>query len=311
MLRKRVIVCLDVDRGRVVKGVSFRDLRDMGDPVELAERYEAEGADEVVFLDISASAEGRRTLLDTVRRTAERLFVPLTVGGGIASVDDVGRTLRAGADKVAINTAAVRRPGLITQAAERFGRQCVVVSIDAKKDAVNAEAAGSARGGAEPDADTDAARAPAPPRYRVYTHGGRTPTGLDAVAWAIRCAEYGAGEILLTSIDRDGRRTGYDIGLSRRVSEAVSVPVIASGGAGTPEHLAAAFTDAGADAALAAGIFHDGTTTVGEVKRSLRAAGVPVRTGDVHESTGQGDSLARSDSTAPASTPTSTTGGSK
>ncbi|MFW6079827.1 MAG: imidazole glycerol phosphate synthase subunit HisF [Gemmatimonadota bacterium] len=252
MLRRRLVVCLDVDGGRVVKGVRFRDLRDMGDPAALAERYEREGADEIVFLDISASAEGRGTLLETVRRTARRLFIPLTVGGGIASVDDVARTLRAGADKVAINTAAVRRPELIGEAAERFGRQCVVVSIDAKR-------------GEKEEA------------HRVYTHGGRSATGLEAVAWAAECAERGAGEILLTSIDRDGRRTGYDLKLTRRVVDAVTVPVIASGGAGRAEHFTAAFADAGADAALAAGIFHDGTARVDALKRALSAAGIPVR----------------------------------
>lgn len=250
MLRKRVIVCLDVRDGRVVKGTRFVDLRDMGDPVELAVRYEAEGADEIVFLDISATVEGRATLLDVVRRTAERLFIPLTVGGGIGSVDDIARVLRAGADKVSINTAAVRRPELLTEAAERFGRQCVVASIDA---------AHSGDGS-----------------FTVFTHGGRTATSLDAVAWARECAERGTGEILLTSIDEDGRRSGYDLELTAAVARSVSVPVIASGGAGAAEHFRDAF-HAGADAALAAGIFHDGTTTVRDVKRFLAAAGVPVR----------------------------------
>ncbi len=250
MLRKRVIVCLDVRDGRVVKGTRFVDLRDMGDPVELAVRYEAEGADEIVFLDISATVEGRATLLDVVRRTAERLFIPLTVGGGIGSVDDIARVLRAGADKVSINTAAVRRPELLTEAAERFGRQCVVASIDA---------AHSGDGS-----------------FTVFTRGGRTATSLDAVAWARECAERGAGEILLTSIDEDGRRSGYDLELTAAVARSVSVPVIASGGAGAAEHFRDAF-HAGADAALAAGIFHDGTTTVRDVKRFLAAAGVPVR----------------------------------
>ncbi len=250
MLRKRVVVCLDVRDGRVVKGTRFVDLRDMGDPVELAMRYEAEGADEIVFLDISASVEGRATLLDAVRRTAERLFIPLTVGGGIGSVDDIARVLRAGADKVSINTAAVRRPELLTEAAERFGSQCVVASIDAARSANAA--------------------------FTVFTHGGRTATSLDAIAWARECVERGAGEVLLTSIDQDGRRNGYDLELTAAVAQSASVPVIASGGAGAPEHFRDAFL-AGADAALAAGIFHDGTTTVRDVKRFLAAAGVPVR----------------------------------
>jgi len=255
MLRKRLIVCLDVKDGRVVKGVSFVGLRDVGDPVKLAARYEAEGADEVVFLDISASAEGRRTLLNVVRRTAERLFIPLTVGGGINSVDDVANALRAGADKVSINTGAVRRPELLTEAAERFGAQCVVASIDAKAEPTE--------GGAT--------------FYRVYTHGGRTPTELEAVAWARECVRRGAGEILITSIDQDGRRDGYDLDLTGAIAAAVDVPVIASGGAGRAEHFRAAF-EVGADAALAAGIFHDGVVSVGEVKRELAAAGIPIRT---------------------------------
>lgn len=253
MLAKRVIVCLDVDAGRVVKGVKFRDLRDVGDPAELAARYEAEGADEVVFLDITASLEDRATTLETVQRTAEQLFVPLTVGGGINSVHDAGRVLRAGADKVGINTGGVRRPDLLTECAERFGAQCVVISIDALAD--------------------DAM----PCGYRVVTHGGRTPTSLDVVEWARRAAELGAGEVLLTAIDRDGARSGYDIGLTRQVAEAVPVPVIASGGAGEPSHFVAALEDAGADAALAAGIFHDGLVAVPQVKATLRDSGVLVR----------------------------------
>ena len=249
MLRKRIIVCLDVDHGGVVKGTQFRDLRRVGDPVELADRYQRDGADEVVFLDISASHEGRSTLLDVVRRTAERLFVPLTVGGGVADVDDVGALLRSGADKVSINSAAVRRPGLLTAGAARYGRQCIVASIDA--------------------AYEDG-------RYRVYTHGGRRATGLDAIDWSRRCAEAGAGEILLTAIHRDGARDGYDLELTRTVAEAVTVPVIASGGAGEATHLEQAFR-AGADAALVAGIFHDGTSTVRGIKRELEAAAIPVR----------------------------------
>ena len=256
MLSKRVIVCLDVDAGRVVKGVGFRDLRDVGDPAALASRYAAGGADEVVFLDISASVEGRATMLETVRSTAERLFVPLTVGGGIRAVDDVDRALRAGADKVAVNTAAVDRPALISEAAERFGAQCVVASIDAA-----------------PDDD-------APSGYRVYVRGGRTPTPLDALEWAVRCAELGAGEILLTAIHRDGARTGYDVALTRRVADAVPVPVVASGGAGGPDHFVAAFTDGRADAALGAGIFHDGLVSVDEVKQALSRAGLSVNGGE-------------------------------
>jgi cyclase len=256
MLTRRVIVCLDVKGGRVVKGVQFVGLRDVGDPVALAARYEAEGADEIVFLDISASAEERGTLLDVARRTAERLFVPLTIGGGIRSADDVGRALRAGADKVSVNSAAVERPEELTESARRFGAQCVVASIDAK-------AAGEREG------------------WRVYTHGGRAATELDAVEWARECVRRGAGEILLTSIDRDGARTGYDLELTRAVADAVDVPVIASGGAGSAAHVRDAIVEAHADAALVAGILHDGVTTVGALKGALAAADVPVRaTGD-------------------------------
>ena len=250
MLTRRLIVCLDVKGGRVVKGTQFVNLRDVGDPVELAARYEAEGADEVTFLDISASEEERATLLDVARRTAERLFVPLTIGGGVRTADDVARALRAGADKVALNSAAVARPAVLTDAAERFGAQCVVASIDAKR-----EGAG----------------------WRVHTHGGRRPTSLDVVAWARECVARGAGEILLTSIDRDGARTGYDLALTRAVSEAVPVPVIASGGAGEARHVCEALVDGGADAALVAGILHDGLTTVAALKRALGDAGIPVR----------------------------------
>lgn len=249
-LRRRVIVCLDVDGGQVVKGTAFKNLRDVGDPVELAVRYEGEGADEIVFLDISASHEGRRTLLDTVSRTADTLFVPLTVGGGVGSVDDMGALLRAGADKIGVNTAAVRDPDLLRRGADRFGSQCVVASVDAAR-----EGAG----------------------WRVYTHGGRTPTGLDAVTWAARCATLGAGEVLLTSIDQDGGRTGYDLALTQAVSSSVPVPVIASGGAGESIHLREAFVEGGASAALVAGILHDGLTTVGALKGDLAAWGVCVR----------------------------------
>jgi cyclase len=252
MLTRRLIVCLDVKGGRVVKGVQFEGLRDVGDPVELARRYEQEGADEVTFLDISASAEERGTLWDLVQRTAERLFIPLTVGGGVRTVDDVGQALRAGADKVSINSAAVANPALLTACAERFGAQCVVASIDAKKE---------------------------DGRWRVYTHGGRKPTGLDAVAWARDCVARGAGEVLLTSIDRDGARSGYELELTRAVSEAVDVPVIASGGAGSAEHVRDALTRGGADAALVAGILHDGVTTVGAIKSLLREGGLHIRSG--------------------------------
>jgi imidazole glycerol-phosphate synthase subunit HisF len=258
MLTRRLIVCLDVKGGRVVKGTQFVNLRDVGDPVELAARYEAEGADEITFLDISASAEERGTLLDLARRTAERLFVPLTIGGGVRTAEDVGRVLRAGADKVSLNTSAVQTPEVIEQSAYRFGSQCVVVSIDAK--AAGAHGSGPTAHG-----------------WQVYTHGGRTPTGLDAVAWARECVRRGAGEILLTSIDRDGARTGYDLPLTRAVSEAVHVPVIASGGAGAPSHVPEAILQAGADAALVAGMLHDGTTTVGAIKRAMSDAGIPVR----------------------------------
>ena len=253
MLTRRLIVCLDVKGGRVVKGVQFESLRDVGDPVALAERYEAEGADEIVFLDISASAEERGTLLEVARRTAERLFVPLTIGGGVRSADDVGRVLRAGADKVSINTAAVERPEVITESAERFGSQCVVASIDAKR------GDGGMAG------------------WRVYVKGGKVPTSHDAVEWARECVRRGAGEILLTSIDRDGARTGYDVELTRAVAEAVPVPVIASGGAGSADHVRAALAEAGADAALVAGILHDGLTTVREIKGVLERANIPVR----------------------------------
>jgi cyclase len=250
MLTHRVIACLDVKDGRVVKGTNFVNLRDSGDPVVLAERYEAQGADEIVYLDISATDEGRGTLLDLVRRTAERLFIPLTVGGGMRTVDDIASALRAGADKTAINSAAVRRPELLTEAAGRFGSQCIVASIDAlRRDAT----------------------------WEVYVNGGREPTGLEAIDWAVRCAELGAGEILLTSIDRDGARSGYDIELVSRVARAVTVPVVASGGAGSARDVADVFIRAGADAALLAGVLHDGTTDIREVKSALQAANITVR----------------------------------
>jgi cyclase len=251
MLTRRLIVCLDVQGDRVVKGVQFVGLRDVGDPVALATRYEAEGADEITFLDIAASAEARATLLEVARRTAERLFIPLTIGGGVRTADDMARALRAGADKVSVNSAAVARPALLTEAAERFGAQCVVASIDAKRDADGVA--------------------------RVWVKGGREATPLEAVAWAQECVARGAGEILLTAIDRDGARSGYDVDLTRQVAEAVSVPVIASGGAGEARHLVEALRDGHADAVLVAGILHDGVTTVGALKGAMREAGVPVR----------------------------------
>ena len=255
MLRPRVIVCLDVKDGRVVKGTKFVGLRDVGDPVELARRYEAEGADEIVFLDISASHEGRGTLLETVRRTAEVLFIPLTVGGGVRTVEDMDALLRAGADKVSVNSGAVRDPSVLTRGAERFGSQCVVASIDAAR----------------------LEDGPSGPGWYHHTHGGRTPTDLEAVAWAKACVDRGAGEILLTSMDQDGVRTGYDLELTRAVAEAVPVPVIASGGAGSAEHLREGFQEGKAAAVLLAGILHDGLTTVGALKESLASWGIPVR----------------------------------
>ena len=251
MLTRRLIVCLDVQGDRVVKGVQFEGLRDVGDPVALATRYEAEGADEITFLDIAASAEARATLLEVARRTAERLFIPLTIGGGVRTADDMARALRAGADKVSVNSAAVARPVLLTEAAERFGAQCVVASIDARRDADGVA--------------------------RVWVKGGREATPLEAVAWAQECVARGAGEILLTAIDRDGARTGYDVALTRQVAQAVSVPVIASGGAGEARHLVEALRDGQADAVLVAGILHDGVTTVGALKGAMREAGVAVR----------------------------------
>ncbi len=256
MLRPRIIVCLDVEGGRVVKGTQFRNLRDVGDPVELARRYEEEGADEVVFLDITASHEKRGTLLETVQRTAEVRFIPLTVGGGVRTVEDMGELLRAGADKISVNSSAVRRPELLTEGAELFGSQCIVASVDAARN---------------PPSESGEVG------WTHYTHGGRKPTGLDAVEWARECAQRGAGEILLTSIDQDGARTGYDLLLTRSVAERVSVPVIASGGAGSHEHLRDGLTDGRADAVLLAGILHDGLTTVRKIKADLAEWGVPVR----------------------------------
>ena len=252
----RVIPCLDVDGGRVVKGINFRDLRDAGDPVELAATYDAEGADELTFLDITASSGSRETTYDVVRRTAEQVFIPLTVGGGVRSEDDVDRLLRAGADKVSLNTAAIARPELLGEAARRFGSQCVVLSVDARRFS-----------GPAPEGSSG---------FEVTTHGGRTGTGIDAVDWARRGAELGAGEILLNSMDADGTEAGFDLELIAAVRDVVSVPVIASGGAGQLGHFAPAI-DAGADAVLAASVFHFGALRIGQVKDALRAAGRPVR----------------------------------
>ena len=251
-LAVRVIPCLDVDAGRVVKGVNFRDLRDAGDPVELARKYDAEGADELTFLDISASHEGRATTLEIVSRTAEEVFIPLTVGGGVAGVDDVDRLLRAGADKVAVNTAAIHRPELVAEIADRFGNQVLVLSLDARR---------------APDTDSG---------FEVTTHGGRKAAGLDAIVWATRAAELGAGEILLNAMDADGTQSGFDLDLVRLVRAAVSIPVIASGGAGAASDFPPA-VDAGADAVLAATVFHFGTVSISQVKSALADAGHPVR----------------------------------
>jgi cyclase len=253
MLSKRVIPCLDVTAGRVVKGVRFQELRDAGDPVGCASAYDAQGADELVFLDITASSDGRAIMRDVVAATAERCFMPLTVGGGLRNTDDIEAMLRSGADKVSLNTAAIADPGLILEASDRFGSQCIVVAIDAKR---------------EPGA---------PPRWRVHSHGGRMPTGLDAVEWARKAVELGAGEILLTSMDRDGTQAGYDIELTERVSAAVTVPVIASGGAGRPEHFAEVLKEGGASAVLAASLFHFGTLTVPRLKAYLASEGIAVR----------------------------------
>ena len=250
MRTARIIPCLDVDAGRVVKGVSFVGLRDAGDPVELAARYDLMGADELVFLDITASSGARDTMIDVVRRTAEEVFIPLTVGGGVRSLDDARALLRAGADKVSVNTAALADPSLIGTLAATFGAQCVVVAIDARR----------AAGG-----------------FEVWSHGGRTPTGLDAVAWAVEAERLGAGEILLTSMDRDGTREGFDLELTAAVAGACGIPVIASGGVGTLDHLVQGVRDAGADAVLAASIFHFGEFSVGDAKAALQAAGVTVR----------------------------------
>ncbi len=254
-LAKRIIPCLDVDRGRVVKGVKFVEIRDAGDPVEIARRYDEQGADELTFLDITASSDDRATMVHVVEQVASQVFIPLTVGGGIRSLDDVRRMLNAGADKVSINTAAIARPEFVREAAERFGNQCIVVAIDAKS--VDAEGAA--------------------PHWEIFTHGGRRPTGIDAIDWARRMADYGAGEILLTSMDRDGTKRGFDLELTRAISEAVSVPVIASGGVGTLDHLADGILLGKADAVLAASIFHFAEYSIEQAKRHLQARGIEVR----------------------------------
>jgi len=254
-LAKRIIPCLDVDQGRVVKGVQFVDIRDAGDPVEIAKKYDEQGADEITFLDITASHEDRETTVHTVEKMASEVFIPLTVGGGIRKVDDIRNMLNAGADKVSINTAAVFNPEFVGEAAARFGSQCIVVAIDAKKV--------SAPGEVE--------------RWEIFTHGGRKPTGLDAVEWASKMAAYGAGEILLTSMDRDGMKSGFDLGVTRAISEAVSIPVIASGGVGNLQHLADGVTLGGADAVLAASIFHFGEYSVQEAKAFMSKQGIEMR----------------------------------
>ena len=268
MLTKRIIPCLDVDAGRVVKGTSFVDLRDAGDPAELASFYDREGGDELVFLDITASSDSRDTMVDVVQRVSEQVFIPLTVGGGIRGVDDMRRMLNAGADKVSVNTAAVNDPSLIQQGATRFGNQCIVIAIDAKRVSNGA--------GERPLPESGVALTGAS-RWEVYTRGGRTPMGIDAVEWAAFAVELGAGEVLLTSMDADGQLTGYDLELTKAISERVSVPVIASGGAGNLDHLYQAFDEGKADAVLAASIFHYGTYSIGQAKEYLDRRGIPVR----------------------------------
>ncbi len=254
-LAKRIIPCLDVDNGRVVKGVQFVDIRDAGDPVEIARRYDKEGADEITFLDITATHHERDTMVHVVEQVASEVFIPLTVGGGIRTLDDIRTMLNAGADKVGINSAAVFRPEFVKEAAERFGSQCIVVAIDAKKVSAEGE----------------------PNRWEIFTHGGRKPTGIDAIAWAVKMVEFGAGEILLTSMDKDGTKSGFNLPLTRAVSEAVSVPVIASGGVGTLDHLADGILEGKADAVLAASIFHFGEYTIQQAKEHMRSRGIEVR----------------------------------
>ncbi|MBU2983962.1 imidazole glycerol phosphate synthase subunit HisF [Saccharophagus degradans] len=254
-LAKRIIPCLDVDKGRVVKGVQFVDIRDAGDPVEVAKKYNEQGADEITFLDITASVEGRETTVQTVEKIAAEVFIPLTVGGGIRTLEDIRTMLNAGADKVSINSAAVKDPEFVKAAAERFGSQCIVVAIDAKKVSAEGE----------------------PPRWEIFTHGGRKPTGIDAIEWAIRMTDYGAGEILLTSMDKDGTKDGFDLAVTRAIADAVPVPVIASGGVGNLQHLVDGVIEGGADAVLAASIFHFGEYTVPQAKEYMQERGVEVR----------------------------------
>ena len=297
MLTKRIIPCLDVDAGRVVKGVSFVELRDAGDPAELAAVYDQEGGDELVFLDITASSDSRDTMVDVVHRVSEEVFIPLTVGGGIRTVEDIRRMLKAGADKVSLNTAAVNNPALIGEGAAQFGNQCIVVAIDAKRvdsrfrgndgESGNDDDGGGKNGngggggnsgdGSGPTPDDAGLALDSGSRWEVYTRGGRTPTGIDAVKWAVRAVELGSGEILLTSMDEDGQKRGYDLELTCAVSQATSVPVIASGGAGNLEHLYNALEAGQADAVLAASIFHFGEYSIGEAKDYLSRRGVPVR----------------------------------
>lgn len=254
-LAKRIIPCMDIEDGRIVKGVQFVDIRDAGDPVEAAIRYDQQGADEITFLDITASSDERETIIDVVRKVAEQVFIPLTVGGGIRTLDDIHRLLHAGADKVGVNTTAVFNPDFIVEASRHFGNQCIVVSIDAKTVSAEGE----------------------PPRWEIFTHGGRKPTGLDAVEWAKKMQDNGAGEILLTSMDRDGTRAGFNLPLTRAITEAVSIPVIASGGVGTLDHLVDGILEGGADAVLAASIFHFGDYSVQEAKAHMAAAGIEMR----------------------------------
>ena len=271
MLTKRIIPCLDVDRGRVVKGVSFVNIRDAGDPAELARFYDLQGADELVFLDITASSDDRAIMVDVVKKVSEEVFIPLTVGGGIRSVSDVRSMLEAGADKVSFNTAAINDPSIVRQASQYFGSQCIVVAIDAKR------VEPGPQGDVRVDQTVQDIVLDAESRWQVYVHGGRTPTGIDALKWARRAAELGAGELLVTSMDTDGQLSGYDLELLRAISDSVTIPVIASGGAGEPDHLLQAIEKGRVDAVLAASIFHFGTHPIGEVKEYLRQHGVPVR----------------------------------